>query len=335
MAITINSVILNQQANSELSYCYLYEPLKIKVVESETTARKMYIDIERYSIADKTLVDSFIKYVDFDISLGRGIIFDLMEITQQLHKAELYKFSDIHDFKIMINQNIVSKYYYKYKIYTDITVTTTDILKLPIVGGRDFSQFTAAVTAASPLTEFDYYGLDKVSLQKRWGATDFLQFSLPPLTGTNYFPLISNPTGGNQFGADGGIVYFKSRFGGWMFWGFDIVRKSFANNYVGDLNVGMFESMSNDGGKPFIPVDYTAVNSTYSLELKALNLTTLELKAVAGIAASPAVYYAESIGSRFELMRISSATAPYSNIAKGGDFSLSLKSISTTTHKTM
>lgn len=335
MAITINSVILNQQANSELSYCYLYEPLKIKVVESETTARKMYIDIERYSIADKTKVDSFIKYADFDINIGKGVIFDLMEITQQLHKAELYKFSDIQDFKIMDKQSILSKYYYKYKIYTDITVISTDILKLPIVGGRDFSQFTAAVTAASPLSEFDYYGLNKTALQKRWGVTDFLQFSLPPLTGTNYFPLVSNPTGGNQFGADGGIVYFKSRFGGWMFWGFDIVRKSFTNSYVGDLNVGMFESTSDDGGNPFIPVDYTAVNSNYSLELKALNLTTQELKAVAGIASSPAVYYAESIDSRFELMRISSASAPYSNIAKGGDFTLSLKNISTTTHKTM
>ncbi len=335
MALTINSVILNQQANSELSYCYLYEPLRIKVVESEVTSRKMYIDIERYSIADKTLVDSFIKYAEFDINIGKGVVFDLMEITQQLHKAELYKFSDIQDFKNLDTQSVVSKYYYKYKIYTDVTTTSTDILKLPIIGGRDFSQFTAAVTETSPLTEFDYYSLDKIALQKRWGATDFLQFGLSPLSGLNYLPTISNPTGGNPFGADGGIVYFKSRFGGWMFWGFDILRKSFSHSYTGDVSVGMFESTTDNGGKPYIPVDYTSITTNYSLELKALSLTTQELRAVAGISSSPAVYYADSINGRFELMRIASVSAPYSNIAKGGDFSLSLKNISSTIHKTM
>ena len=335
MAITINPVILNQQADGNLSYCYLYEPLKIRAVESNLTARKMYVDIERYSIADKKLVDSFIKYAEFDINPGKGIVFDLMEITQQLHKAELYKFSDIQDFKEMDKQSVVSKYYYKYKIYTDITLFSADIQKLPIVGGRDFSQFAAAVTAASPLTEFDYYGLDKTDLQKRWGETDFLQFSLAPLSSSDYFPIISNPSGGNPAGADGGIIYFKSRFGGWMFWGFDVVRKSFSNSYEGNLKVGMFESMSDEGGKPFIPVDYTGVTSEYSIELKSLSLTSQELKAISGISSSPAVYYAENIGSRFELMRISSASVPFSNIAKGGDFALTLKSISNTTHKTM
>ena len=118
-----------------------------------------------------------------------------------------------------------------------------------------------------------------------------------------------------------------------MFWGFDIQRKTFSQNYEGSLNVGMFESTDDAGGKPFIPVDYTGVTSSYNLELKALSLTAIELLAVSGIASAPIVYYADNINGKFELMRVSSFSAPISNIANGGDFTVSLKAISTTSHK--
>jgi hypothetical protein len=114
----------------------------------------------------------------------------------------------------------------------------------------------------------------------------------------------------------------------------DIQRKTFNPTYEGNLSVGMFESTNEAGGDIYIPVDYTSVMSSYSLELKALSLSKPELAAVSGIATSPAVYFVDQISGRFELMRVSSFSAPFSNLANGGDFTVSLSSISRTSLKT-
>lgn len=337
MALTINTVITGQQADVNLSYCYLYEPLKIRVVESDLVARKLYVDVLKYDISTGVLENTYFKYGDFDINPGKGIVFDLMELTQQLHSANLYKYSSILEFNIPAKQSIFSKYTYSYRIYSDVTVDFPLISKLPIIGGRDFQQFSPIVNKDSPLDEFTYYGLDKVELQRRWGAKDFYMMSLPDLAiGLPYLPIVTDSPGGSTFcKAEGGILYWKSRFGGWMFWGFDIQRKTFNPKYEGDLSSGMFESTDEAGGQPFIPVDYTSVSSDYSLDLKGLSLSKEELKAVAGIAISPAVYYADILSNRLELMRVSSYSAPFSNLANGGDFSVSLKNISKTSIKTM
>ena len=50
--------------------------------------------------------------------------------------------------------------------------------------------------------------------------------------------------------------------------------------------------------------------------------------------ASPAVYLMRSPDSALELMRVTSASAPINNLSNGGDFSVSLKSISQSSHKT-
>jgi hypothetical protein len=55
---------------------------------------------------------------------------------------------------------------------------------------------------------------------------------------------------------------------------------------------------------------------------------------VQSIIASPAVYYMRDQGEELELMRLTSANAPLDNKANGGDFTVSLSSISTTMQKT-
>jgi len=106
------------------------------------------------------------------------------------------------------------------------------------------------------------------------------------------------------------------------------------SNYTGKLDVGMFESTSPVYGNAYVPVDYTGLDMSYSLSLKSLSLSSDELKAVSGIALSPAIYYVSDFSGKLELMRLSSSTAPIGNIANGGDFSVSLKSISNTSQKT-
>jgi hypothetical protein len=70
MAITINTEIIGQQATSTLTYCYLYEPLRINVIESNLLANKLYVDIEVYNAIDQTLNRSEVKYAEFDINSG-------------------------------------------------------------------------------------------------------------------------------------------------------------------------------------------------------------------------------------------------------------------------
>jgi hypothetical protein len=336
MAITVNTVITGQQADVNLSYCYLYEPLKIRVIESDLIARKLYVDVLRYDGTTGVIFDSYSRYGEFDINPGKGLVFDLMELAQQLHKADLYRYSNIQEFNVPAKQSSLSIYTYDFRIYSDVTIDFPNISKLPIIGGRDYSQFTAIVNQTTPLDEFGYYGLDKVELQRRWGSQFFYLMSLPDITsGIPYIPIVTDSPGGlTPCPAEGGFLYWKSRFGGWMFWGMDIQRKTFNPTYEGNLSVGMFESTNEAGGDIYIPVDYTSVMSSYSLELKALSLSKPELAAVSGIATSPAVYFVDQISGRFELMRVSSFSAPFSNLANGGDFTVSLSSISRTSLKT-
>ena len=80
-------------------------------------------------------------------------------------------------------------------------------------------------------------------------------------------------------------------------------------------------------------VNYTGIATDYSVTLKALSLTSDELKGVSGIQESPAVYFVYPDG-RMELMRLSAATIPLNSLSNGGDFSVSLKSISKVEQKT-
>jgi hypothetical protein len=85
----------------------------------------------------------------------------------------------------------------------------------------------------------------------------------------------------------------------------------------------MFESTTGGGGTglPYVPVDYTGVTSDEKHSLKALSLSTNELRGASGIHASPAVYYMKD-NSTMELMRKTGASTPISSLANGGDFTV-------------
>lgn len=125
----------------------------------------------------------------------------------------------------------------------------------------------------------------------------------------------------------GGYLIWKSRLGGWMSWAFDIKTENENGDYQGTLESGYFESTLDINGSPFVPVNYTRVGITYTKNLKSLSLSSNELDAVRGIAGSMAVYFVKEDGG-MELMRVSSSTVPKSNLSNGGDFSVTLKSIS-------
>lgn len=337
MAITIASEILGQEVSSTVSYCYMYEPLRINLYEDNLLAVKFYIDVELSSIETGVVVDTLIKYAEFDINAGHSFSFDAMELVQQVHDANVFKIATIDDLLSSPKDAIISKYIFRFIIYTDKTETPVSVRKIPIIGGRTFREFVPSVTFNQPLTEFNLFGIDEreLILSRDWGGYTFLKTSLNnpsliPLTPN--IEIIDYPVVEK---CNNAVIYWKSRLGGWMFWVFELVKKNNTHSYTGDLTVGMFDSTKTVGGQPFIPVNYTGITTGYSIELKSLSLTSQELKAVSGIHSTTAVYYTDDISGRLELMRLDSATVPLDNMASGGDFSVSLTNISTTTQKTM
>jgi hypothetical protein len=342
MAIIISPEIRGQECNDNITYNYLFEPLRIHVQETNLLAVKLFVEIERYNIVDKTVLvpfedgsNSLPKYVEIDLVPNRPVTFDLAEVMQQLHFAGVYKVATIADIETSYEEMIVSKYIYHFKFTTDLTTSPVIVKKLPILGSREFQSFSATVDYNQVLDEFSYYGLDKYEIAKRWSNFMFYDVTLKdPLSGNNLQPTVSLiPQVGPLF-PNGGVLYWKSKFGGWMFWGFDIEERNSSLSYEDNLEVGMFESTKPIEGDPYIPVDYISITGDNTVQLKSLSLSNAELQAVSGINQSPVVYYAADNSGKMELMRVTSSSSPFKNLAKGGDFTVSLKSISKNSQKT-
>lgn len=342
MAVIITPEIRGQECNEAITYSYLFEPLRINIEETNPLATKLYVEVERYNIVDKTVlvpflngVNSLPKYVEIDLIPNRPVTFDLSEVMQQLHLAGVYKVATLSEIELSYEEMIVSKYIYLFKVTSDLSSEPAIVKKLPIIGGRTFGQFDASVLDTQVLNEFEYFGLDQDEIAKRWSNFIFYKAALKDVnSGNNLQPAVSTISSPTVLTPEGGVLYWKSRFGGWMFWGFDLEKRNSSNSYQGDLGVSMFESTKKQNGDPYIPVDYISIESSYTLELKSLGLSKLELQAVAGIDSSPAIYYAANNSGKLELMRLASSTSPYSNLATGGDFTVSLKAISKTSQKT-
>lgn len=333
MAITINTEILNQEAGSSRTYAYLYEPLRTVITEDNLAATKVFIDIEvlDINISGNPVIDTLIKYAEFDLNPGVDLTFDLTKLIQQHHDSNIYRISNVTD---IINgwDKILTKNAYNFKIYSDKTLTPVEVMKVPIIGGRTFQQFVPTLPfATQPTNEFELLGLD---VDFRWKDYPSIKTILKNPTLTDIKPTIQEIKDSSGKEVCGGYLIWKSRFGGWMNWGFEMRTDSQKKKYLGNIEVDMFESTQGIGGNPFIPVDYVGIDTSYSINLKSLALTSLELEAVSGIIASPAVYYMKDTTGRLELMRLNSATVPQDTNTAGGDFAASLSSISITSQNT-
>jgi hypothetical protein len=333
MAITVIPEILGQGANQNCTYCYLYEPLKVAIKESDLSGEQIYIDLEVYETEDDTvLVETKIKYAVYDINPGAAISVDLMKLTRQYHDANVYVYANIGDIVSTGAgwHSVVSKYKYKFLVYSDETENPTHIYKLPIIGGRTFPKFSPVVENTQPLTELAWEGIDMVG---RWIGEPIIYQSLADPTLQDARPTIISEIQSTGCYNEGYLIW-KSRMGGWCTWGFDISVENNMGSYSGNLDSGYLSSTNTDGnGQPYIPVNYTGIESTYGYSLKALSLLTNELKGVSGIHYSPAIYYVRPDG-QLELMRKSGASTPISTLSNGGDFSVTLKNISSSTQQT-
>jgi hypothetical protein len=331
MAITVTNQITNQDVSSTGSYCYLFEPLKANIIE-DAGASEIYIDMAVYdSDQDDVQLYYLSEYVKYDYAAGITLEVDFTKIIQQYHDSNVFKLGTTSD--IVGSTDIpVSKYRYIFYTYSDVTTlaSAVETFVTPIIGGRNFYDFTPAVGQTQALTEAALNGVD---LTGRWLNYPNISITLGNPTSTNAItPTITVTTESTaELEPCGGMLIWKSRFGGWMYWGMDIAQRNSNSSYEGNLQVGMFEA--NDNGNPYIQADYTGVTSSYSINLKAIALTNDELESVVGIADSVAVYYMRNSTAKLELMRVSSSSAPISTLIGGGDFSVSLSSISTSSQK--
>lgn len=326
---SVSPNILGQELTDEATYCYLYEPLVATISSELTFNQKLFIDLELINTEDGTTYETLIDYGEFDMIEDKAIKIDLMEMARQYHDSKLYKIGLVSDISTAWEM-VVSKYKYKFTLRFSELDEEYEIVKLPIIGGRNFQNFTPQVTQTTPLNEADKYNVD---LTNKFIGYPIIETTLadPTLTDARPTITVTNQTSGCN--VKKGVIW-KSSLGGWMTWGFKLENKKYSHKYVGKLDVEIFEGTQDVGGHIYKPVDYTGVESAFSTSLKSLSLSSDELEAVSGINFTTAAYYTTSDG-KMELMRVSGANTPLDSKANGGDFSLSLKSIGSVNQSTM
>lgn len=330
-SLSITPHIAGQQVTDQCTYCYLYEPLKIAITEGNVLAEKIYIDLEVIDTGDSSsTIEMIEEYGVYDINPGKPVSVDLMKMALQHHDANVLKYASV-DQLILGWDSIVSKYRYKFLIRTDTTPIPIEVYKLPIIGGRAFEDFIGLVDHTNKLDEFSLLGINIEQEIKNYPT---ISATLNPSTDLDSRPnIVKNIQ--SIVGNDpcGGYIIWKSRLGGWLSWGFGIKTEKKKHKYSGNLEVGLFESDAIENGNPYIELDYTKIEYSYSISLKSLSLNSLQLKAVDSINSSQVVFFVRDIDGKLEAMRLGSASVPISNKSNGGDFSVSLKSISTSSQK--
>jgi hypothetical protein len=332
MALAITPQISGQQTGGAITYCFINEPLKVHIEDSDPAVNEIYADITQISTYTGIAEPIKLKYIVRDIiSLG-GVAIDLMKVVKQLHDFDVYHFSNDSELSgVSGKDSVLSKYIYKFQFYTNISDTKTTIQKLPILGGRTFENFVPTVNHLTPILELSNF--DNAYL-KNYTNVSYTLKDISTVIDSNYsLTTVSSVVTQGEESCEGRIIW-KSKLGGWMYWGMNLKTSKVKGSYQGNIDNGMFESTNfSGGGQAYIPVDYTSVSSGTSITLKCLSLTAEELIGVAEINGSPAVYYQKTTSSGLELMRLTSATAPIKTHINGGDFSVSLKGLFNYEHR--
>lgn len=320
MAITITPEILGQEATPTRTYAYLYEPLRVRVIESGSN--KVYIKLRVRNMETDSIVEDIPDYLIADLNSNGEITIDIMKIIQQHHQANVYNIGVVSDISW---ETIVAKYKYDLLVSTNITTTPVVISKLLIIGGRSFKQFSPTVTQAQSLTEWQYLGVD----QPDFNGFPKVSVTLKSPTSVDARPSVSVSVGSIlDKTVCGGYLIFKSRFGGWMTYGFDILSETQFSSYSGDMPSNLFEGSTSVNGNPTIQPNFTGIKSSYKINLKAIAVSRDYANPLRGLSNSPIVFLMEDESSKLELMRLSDASIPLNSLANGANIEVSLKNIS-------
>jgi hypothetical protein len=315
MAITVTPRITGQIIDGQRRYRYLFEPLEVKIIEPGS--EQFYIEIQKKNYTGG-IISTYSDYVTGELNASGTVAIDLMKVARDFLSDNIYQIGIPSD----ISTGTIVPFYLTYSVTTDVTSTPVTLDIIPIIGGRTYDQFEANVTNANALTEFEYLG---VALPDFIGYPKISQ-SLANATSSNIEPTLNISTANSGATACGGFLIWKSRFGGWAYWGFDIISETPKTSFNETIEQGLFDVNTN--GNPIINANYTGINESYTVSLKALGLKNDYAKVLRGMSSAPVAYLMRGTTSKMELMRVTSVSAPVTNLTDGVDVEISLSSIS-------
>lgn len=316
MAIAITPEITGNSVDSTKRYKYIFEPLRVQI--SEAGSLYTVMDIELRSLVNGSLITTYNEYVFSELSVAGTTIIDLNKVARNFMVGELYKIGATSN---ITHIHTIPGFYLVFKVKTNKTTTPVQLMVVPLIGGRSYRNFTPSVTESSPLTEWEVLGIT----QPDFKGYPKVAVSLKNPTLSNIVPTvaISTPTTGRDI--CGGYLIWKSTYGGWMSYGFEIGNEVENVSHQGEIDVGLFDVVN---GNPYIQANYTGIESSMNVTLKSIGVSRLEAEALKSLNHAPVVYYMKDKTSPLELMRVSSVSIPISNLMNGSDVTVSLNSIS-------
>ena len=141
MAVTLQQTLANQSGSATNSYCYLYEPYRMIIGETDSDATKIYIKLVLTDLSDtSTTVAEEEAYGEYDLNTAKVLTVDMMRLAQQYHNADVYKLEGITSLQRPDRgwDMILSKYRYEFQITSDVSTAPISLVLTPVIGGRSF-----------------------------------------------------------------------------------------------------------------------------------------------------------------------------------------------------
>lgn len=316
--LTITPKINGQQADNSVSYAYLYEKLPILISTDELFPGLLKADLVEVNVATGEVIHSTnqVDYIVLEYNLNNQAEIDVMEVIRQYCQNEWFKIGKLSDitWETIITKSI-------YRIAFDYGLPTQKIIyKLPIIGGRNFHEFVPYISSTNKLDEWGIAG----QVMPSFIGYPLWNISLQSGILGNYTPSVSYsiPTSGRS--VCGAALVYKSKFGGWCTYGFNIFSETNSSQYLGDISFDNFRAVNSHA---YLSANYTGIVANSQINLKTVGISKIDADALRGITQSPAIYLMRTPSSPLELVRLNSFSAPVNNLSGGTTVDINLTTI--------
>lgn len=316
---TITPKITGQRLDDSWTYAYLYESLYGEVLTHPTSSEyEMKVDLEVYDpLNGTTLLEKIVDYALFDQDSEGKTEIDYMALIRQHTQTQWYKIGHIDDIDWT---SVISRYIYNCQ--TRYYVSSGEAVKtIPIIGGRGFRDFIPAVGGLQSLTEWEVLGVP----QPEFLGYPKISQSLQPGSQGDYRPTVTKVISTTGQDICGGYLIWKSKYGGWCTYGFNLRSDSKTGSYISQLSVDSF--LPTESGGYYMPTDYTGIRSKNTTTLRSIGVSIDHAKAISGLAESPAIYLYDKDAEKMELVRLSALSVPIDNLKSGTNVEVVLSAI--------
>ena len=318
---------------------YIYEPHLIKLTSDDTLVKELKFAGIIFYKPDGTGSDPGVTdYARISLDGDGSAIIDIHKLLRPLVEKDIYKIGEVSD---ITWETIMSKNWYQWSVYEILPNGTTGgssgSYNIPLHGGRQYKNLEdlsrgllpTGETKVAWLTDWDYNGIK----QPEWIGQPIISSDLPPYFGgglnvMDLRPIVTITTPVTGRNCCGAYLIWKSQYGGWNSYGFDIYIETDSLKYEGKLGGDPLGVVSETAGaNPYIKPNYTEVSTTSKSQLKTVGVPQAEARVLQSLNNSPAVFLKRLGSDKLELMRLNSTSIPLSNLTNGVTVSVSLSSI--------